>query len=78
MMEGFTETIGVVAEVGLEGIGQRVAFCLKQKADTAVLSQYLIDDCGCAVGRKEQREKRRLFRRRFEGVLSIDGVGRQG
>ena len=77
-MEGLAETIGVVAEVGFEGIGQRVTFCLEQKADTAVLSQHLIDDRGCAVGRKEQREKRRLFRRCFECVLTVDGVCRQG
>ena len=37
MVESFSEAIGVITKVGVEGVGQCIAFCLKQKADTVVL-----------------------------------------
>ena len=74
-MEGFAEAVGVVAEVGVEGVGQGVAFGLEEEADTVVLGKGLIDDRGGAVGRDEQREERRLLGWHFEGVFAVDGIG---
>ena len=54
MVKRFPESIGVVAQVRVEGVGQGVAFCLEQKADTVVLGKGLIDHCGRAVGWNEQ------------------------
>lgn len=75
VVEGLSEAVGVVAEVGIEGVGEGVAFGFKEKADTVVLGKRLIDDRGCAVCRDEQSEERRLFGRHFEGVLAVDGIG---
>ena len=54
MVKRFPESVRVVAQVGIEGVGQGVAFCLEQKADTVVLGKRLIDHGGGAIGRKEQ------------------------
>ena len=46
MVEGFAEAIGVVAIVGVEGIGKGVALGLEHQSDAVVLVQGLIDCCG--------------------------------
>lgn len=77
MVEGFAEAVGVVAHVGLEGVGQRVALSLEEQAHAVVLGEGLIDDSGGAVGRDEQREERRFLGLHLDGVLAVDGVGCQ-
>lgn len=78
MVEGLTEAVGVVAKVGVESVGQGVAFCLEQKADTVVLGKGLIDDgCG-AVGRNEQSEEWRFFGLDGQSVLAVDDKGGLG
>ena len=76
MMEGFTEAIGVIAQVGVEGVGQGVAFCLEQKAGTVVLGKGLIDHGSRAVGRDEQSEERWFLRWHVEGVFAVGSIGR--
>lgn len=46
MVEGFAEAVGVVAVVGVEGIGEGVALGLEHQADAVVLVQGLIDGRG--------------------------------
>ena len=61
MVEGLAEAVGVVAKVGVESVGQGVAFGLKEQADAFVFRQSLIDDGGGAVGWDEQGEERRFL-----------------
>ena len=72
-MEGFAEAVGVVAVVGVEGVGEGVALGLEHQADTVVFVQGLIDGGGGGVGRDKQETERRLFRL-FEGFLVLGGV----
>lgn len=73
MVEGFSESVGVVTVVGIECVGKGVALGLEHQADAVVLVQGLIDGCGGGVGRDEQETERRFFRL-FEGFLVFGGV----
>ena len=71
MMESFAEAIGIVAQVGVESVGQGVALCLEKEADPVILRERLIDDRGGAVGWDEKREERRLLRLDGERILAV-------
>lgn len=73
MVEGFTKAVGVVAIVGVKGVGKSVALGLEHQADAVVLVQGLIDGCGGGVGRDKQETERRFFRL-FEGFLVFGGI----
>lgn len=73
MMEGFAEAVGIVAIVGVEGVGEGVALGLEHQAYAVVLVQGLIDGCGGGVGWDKQEAERWLFRL-FEGFLVLGGV----
>lgn len=61
VVEGFAEAVGVVAVVGVEGVGESVAFCLEHQAFAVVLVERLIDGGGAGVGRDEEKAQRRFF-----------------
>lgn len=73
MVECFAESVGVVAVVGVEGVGEGVALGLEHQADAVVLVQCLIDGRGGGVSRDKQEAERRFFRL-FEGFLVLRGV----
>lgn len=73
VVECFAESVGVVAVVGVEGVGEGVALGLEHQADAVVLVQCLIDGRGGGVCRDEQEAERRFFRL-FEGFLVLRGV----
>ena len=73
VVECFAESVGVVAVVGVEGVGEGVALGLEHQADAVVLVQCLIDGRGGGVSRDKQEAERRFFRL-FEGFLVLRGV----
>ena len=46
MVEGFAESVGVVAIVRAEGVGECVAFSFEHEAFAAVVVEYLVHCCG--------------------------------
>ena len=74
MVESLPEAVRVVAQVRVEGIGQRVAFGLKQQPHPVVLRQGLIHHRRRAVGRDEQRQERRLLRLLHVAVLPVHHI----
>ena len=69
MMEGFAKTIGIVAKIRIESIGQCVAFGFKQETNTVILGEGLIDHRSCTVGRDKQGKNWRLLRLNGKCVL---------
>ena len=63
MMEGFSESVAVVAIVGGKDIGQGVALGLEHQAAAVVLAQDLINHCCTGVGRDDERTALGLIRR---------------
>lgn len=61
VVEGFAEAVGVVAIVGVEGVGQGVAFGFEHQAFAVIFIECLIDGGGAGVGRNEEETERRLF-----------------
>ena len=49
VVEGFAEAVGVIAIVGVEGVGERVALGLEHQAVAVALVQGLIDGSGGGV-----------------------------
>lgn len=60
-MEGFAEAVRVVAVVGVEGVGEGVAFGLEHQALAVVLVERLIDGGGAGVGWDEKKAQGRFF-----------------
>ena len=77
VVKRFAEAVGVVAQVGVESVGQCVALGLEKKAYAVVFGEGLIDDRGGAVGRNNQREKRRFFWLHSQRRLFVDRVSGQ-
>lgn len=50
VMEGFAKAIGKVSIIGLESVGEGVAFGFEDEANAFVVVQHLINRCGAAVG----------------------------
>ena len=71
-MEGFAEAVGEVAVVGLEGVGEGVAFGLEHEAYALVVVEHLIDGGCAAVGRNEERFNGWLGGRLV--VFAVEGI----
>ena len=74
VVESFAEAVGVVAVVGGEGVGQRVALSLKHDALAVVVTKNLIDGGGTGVGGDEEHPERRFLRLVHVHFLFVDLV----
>ena len=74
MVGELAEVVGVVAVVGVEGVGQGVALGLEHDAATVVLAEDLNEGGGAGVGREEEHPERRFHGLFDRQLLLVDLV----
>ena len=50
MVESLAQCVGVVPVIGLQGLGERVTFCLKHQPHAIIIGQGVDECAGTAVG----------------------------